>query len=162
MEQLAWLLGTVGFGAGLAGAMTGGLLLNRLGRMRALQLFLCGNALSILCYAWLASQAANWHLLQLACALEHFTSGMATVALFAEMMYHCRPHYEATDYTLQASLLVLLTIIASSLSGFVAHALGYTAFFLLCAGLTLGGLLPLRHYLQRAGLAQHAALPVRA
>jgi predicted MFS family arabinose efflux permease len=70
-------------------------------------------------------------------ALEHLTSGMATAALFTASMERCRPQHAATDYTLQASLIVLGTGVAAALSGFPAQALGYPAHFALCAALTL-------------------------
>ncbi len=39
--------------------------------------------------------------------LEHFAGGMATVALFTCMMKHCRPGHEGSDYTVQASIVVI-------------------------------------------------------
>lgn len=157
LEELAYLIGTVGFATGLLGSITGGIAINRLGHRLPLRLFLLLNAVSLLAYAWIATTKASYGMLQIACGIEHFTGGMATVALFTEMMYHCRPHHEATDYTLQSCLVVLVNIIAASVSGFLAHALGYTTLFLLCAGLTLA-VLPLvlryqgrRHLLGAAG-----------
>jgi predicted MFS family arabinose efflux permease len=72
-------------------------------------------------------------LVQVICGIEHFTGGMATVALFTEMMYHCRSNHEATDYTLQACIVVFVNIIASAISGFIAQRFGYSLLFLVCA-----------------------------
>ncbi|WP_338844980.1 MFS transporter [Massilia sp. W12] len=148
LADLALLLGTVGFGAGLAGSICGGLLLNRLGRALALRLFLGLTGLSIASWSWLALARPGIGWLQAACALEHFSAGMATTALFAEMMRHCRSHWEATDYTLQASLVVMLTIAAAALSGFLAQAMGYAAFFILCSACSLLAFWPLTAYLR--------------
>ena len=49
--------------------------------------------------------------------VEHFASGMATAALFTAMMDWSRPSASGTDYTVQASAVVIATGIASTLSG---------------------------------------------
>ncbi len=146
LEELAWLIGTVGFATGLLGSLVGGLIINRLGHRLSLRLFLVLNALSLLTYAWIALRPASQLMLQVACGLEHFTGGMATVALFTDMMYHCRARHEATDYTLQACLVVLINIIGASLSGFLAHTLGYVGLFLLCAAISFAVLPVLMAY----------------
>ena len=147
LQDLAYLIGTVGFAAGLFGSLAGGLLLNRLGQRLSLRLFLLLNASAILAYALIAQiNQASQFTLQLVCALEHFTAGMATVALFSEMMYHCRPQHEASDYTMQACLVVLMTILGAAISGFLAKALGYAGFFILCACLTIAVLPVLSAY----------------
>lgn len=152
LEELAWLIGSVGFTTGLLGSLAGGLTINWLGHRLALRLFLVLNALSLLTYAFIAMRPASHWMLQVACGVEHFTGGMATVALFTEMMYHCRARHEATDYTLQASMVVLINIIGASLSGFLAHALGYTTLFLLCSAISFAVLPVLMAYQSRRHL----------
>jgi hypothetical protein len=66
---------------------------------------------------------------------------MATVALFTEMMRHCRPGSEGNDYTVQASIVVLATGAAQSTSGFIAEPLGYTVHYAACTGLAVIGAL---------------------
>lgn len=149
LDELAWLIGTIGFGTGLLGSMVSGLLINRLGTARTLRWFLAANGLSLFSWAWVAQYHPQGIWLQLACAIEHFTGGMATVALFSEMMAHCRARHEATDYTLQACLVVLVNIVGASISGFVAQAVGYTHLFWLCGMLSLL-VLPLLARYQRA------------
>ena len=142
LEELAYLIGTIGFGTALLGSMIGGIAINRLGHRLTLRLFLLFNGVALLAYAFIAASPASHLTLQIACGIEHFSGGMATVALFTEMMYHCRPRHEATDYTLQSCLTIFINVLAASLSGFVAQITGYTALFLLCAGLTFA-MLPL-------------------
>ena len=150
LDQLAWLIGTIGFGAGLLGALVSGLLINWLGTARALRWFLAANGLSLFTWAAIAQYHPGGIWLPLACGIEHFTGGMATVALFSEMMAHCRPRHEATDYTLQASLVVLVNILGAGISGFLAQAFGYKHLFLLCGLLCLMVLpLLLRYQRQR-------------
>ncbi len=157
IEDIAYLVGTIGFTAGLLGALLGGAVINLIGHRLALRLFLAINALAILAYAWVAAgQFSRPSLsplsLKFACAFEHFAGGMATVALFTEMMYHCRPHHEATDYTFQACLVVLVGILGSVLSGFIAQGYGYSLFFTFCAALTLAALPMVIWYQTRADL----------
>ncbi len=142
LAELAFLIGTVGFGAGLLGSLCGALIISRIGHRLALRGFLLFNGITLLTYAWIAAHPASHLTLQIACGIEHFSGGMATVALFTEMMYHCRPRHEATDYTLQSCLTILISISAGALSGFIAQKIGYTALFVLCACITFS-ILPL-------------------
>ncbi|MFP2907780.1 MFS transporter, partial [Pyxidicoccus sp. 3LFB2] len=84
---------------------------------------------------------ASLSLLTAVCAVEHVASGMATAAVFTAMMDACRPGHAATDYTVQASLVVLATGAAAAVSGFSAAALGYSAHFALAAALCVAGTL---------------------
>ena len=69
--------------------------------------------------------------------LEHFGVGTATAALFTAMMDWCDARSSATDYTVQASAVVIATGGAATLSGFVAENLGYSGHFLLSGVLSL-------------------------
>lgn len=146
-DDIAWLLGIVGFVMGFAGSLLGGALVNRLGRRRALLTFGLLQALVVGGYALLALPLARGLLLptpDLAwldprlrvsyavvglCGLEFLGSGLATAALFTAMMDVCRPATAATDYTLQASVVVVATLLASSLSGFIASRIDYLGLF---------------------------------
>jgi len=125
--EVGILLGQVGFGAGLAGALLGGLLVPKLGRGRALVLF------GALQGAGIAGYALPDVPLELAIGFEHLAGGMATAVLFTCMMDACRPGLEATDYALQASLVVVATGAGAGLSGMIADALGYAGCFTLAA-----------------------------
>jgi MFS transporter, PAT family, beta-lactamase induction signal transducer AmpG len=136
LEDLAWTSGLLGSAAGLCGALFGGWATGRIGRRPALVGFGVVQAAGIaLCVVpAVTGQGAG------AClVVEHVTSGMATAALFTKMMDKCRPGLEATDYTLQASVVVLATGVAGSLSGTLADAVGYGPHFALCALLALIG-----------------------
>jgi PAT family beta-lactamase induction signal transducer AmpG len=141
LGEIGKLLGTVGFTAGLAGALVGGALLTWLGRKNALLWFGGLQALTVAGYAYAAHGPAGRALLYGICAAEHFAGGLATVALFTSMMDWCRPGSNATDYTVQASAVVIATGVASSASGFSAQALGYFGHFVAAAILAAGTLL---------------------
>lgn len=129
------LVGSVGFVAGLLGAAAGGALVNRLGRRRALLAFGALQALTVAGYAVVAAGEAARPALALVCAAEHFAGGMATAALFTCMMDWSRPGASASDYTVQASAVVIATGAAASLAGVSAQALGYFDHFVLATAL---------------------------
>jgi MFS family permease len=144
LSELGWLLGTVGFVAGLAGALAGGALVNRVGRRRALVGFGLLQAAAVAGYAAAALAGPARGVLSLLCGLEHFAGGMATAALFTCMMDWCAPESAAADYTVQASAVVIATGAASALAGFSAQALGYAGHFALAAALALGSVAVVR------------------
>ena len=127
LAELGVLLGTVGFGAGLLGALLGGLAVQRFGSGRALVQLGVLQALSLACYC-LAPPTLGLGIYA-AVVFEHLATGMATAALFAAMMGRCRPAHAGTDYTLQASVVVLASGGAAALGGMLAQGLGYTATF---------------------------------
>ena len=71
---------------------------------------------------------------------DTFFGSMATTALFTMMMDQCRPGNAGTDYTLQASVIVVAVTLVSSVSGISAEALGYVGHFTLTAVLAAVGL----------------------
>jgi predicted MFS family arabinose efflux permease len=135
LTEIGWMLGAVAFTAGLLGAATGGALVGRLGYPRALLGFGVFQAGAVLLYALCAGKEASVPMLALACAVEHLASGMATAALFTAMMDACRPEHAATDYTVQACVVVVASGLAATVSGFSAHALGYAWHFVVAAAL---------------------------
>lgn len=135
LGDIAWVTGTVGFVAGMAGALFGGACVPRLGRLRALIVFGIGQVITILGYAYLAFGSPTFVELYAWSGVEHFASGAATAALFTAMMDWSRPAASGTDYTVQASAVVIATGAASALGGVSAQALGYGPHFLVSAAL---------------------------
>jgi len=140
LADVGWLLGTVGFVAGLVGALLGGILVNRLGRKQALVWFGLLQALTVGFYALLAAGKLGAFALYLLCGGEHFAGGMATAALFTCMMDWCSPKTSATDYTVQASAVVMATGGAAALSGVSADILGYVGHFSLATALAFASI----------------------
>lgn len=131
LSDIGAMLGIVGFGAVLIGGLTGGALVNILGRRKALIVFGVGQAAAVAGYAYMASHSVGRGFAYTVCAAEHFTSGMANAGLFTCMMDWSSRETGATDYTLQASAVVIASGLASSLSGFSAGRFGYTSHFAL-------------------------------
>ncbi len=159
LADVGWLLGTVGFVSGLLGALAGGALVGRFERKRALLGFGALQALTVAGYCWLALSPLRLDALYLLCSAEHFASGMATAALFTCMMDWCSSEASATDYTVQASGVVIATGAASALGGLSAQAAGYGNHFALATVLAVLALV-LAHFAypdaERAGLLREA------
>ena len=102
------------------------------------------QAASVAGYAYLALSKPGQPALYVVAAAEHFAGGMATAALFTCMMDWCGSDSSATDYTVQASTVVVATAGASAASGFSAQAFGYFAHFFLATVLALGAVVAVR------------------
>ena len=148
------LLGQVGFGAGLFGALLGGGLVRELGRGRSLVSFGVLQAIGIAAYALPVP-------LPLAIGFEHLAGGMATAALFTCMMDACRPELAATDYAVQASLVVIATGFGAALSGVLAEAAGYAGCFAIAAAVALAGVALAESLRRHGALVLPAGGPLR-
>ncbi|MCG8316557.1 MAG: MFS transporter [Pseudomonadales bacterium] len=143
LATIGWLSGGLGIVAGIIGAIVGGLLIPRIGRVRALVAFGLIQALSFVGYG-----ALVWFIdptiqaIAVVSTFEHFTGGLATVALFTAMMDACRPQTAGTDYTIQASIQVCVGGGLHAISGFVAAAFGYGIHFLIASGMGILVLFP--------------------
>ena len=138
LRDVGLVIGLAGSIAGLVGALVGGAVAGALGRRPALLLFCSLQAAAVGGYALLAaapSMTGFW----VASTAEHLLGGMATAALFTAMMDTCRPGHEASDYTIQASAVVVATGGAAALSGYSAHAIGYGPHVLASTALCLAG-----------------------
>ena len=129
LADLGILLGMAGFTAGMLGALLGGLAVQRWGRRPALLRLGLLQAIAVATFALLPARPdASYYVVVV---FEHLASGMATAALFTLMMDRCRPEHGGTDYTLQASLVVLATGAAGALGGALAQVVGYQATFVI-------------------------------
>lgn len=152
LTDIGLMSGTVGAASGVLGALIGGLVLLRVGHRNALLLFGFLQAIGLLAYTLVAAGLDDLALLFGLVAFEQFADGLSTVALFTIMMDVCRRDHPASDYTLQASLLVVATGVARLLSGFLAEEIGYGMLFTLAGGLTVAALLPVVFYFREQRL----------
>ena len=139
VEDIGLLVGTLGSLGGMIGALLGGLLARR-GRLLAL--IVCGlvHAALMAGYAWGVGDV-DVDVVAGLLIVEHLTGGMATVALFTAMMDASDPKTGATDYTVQASVVVFASGLASAVSGVSAQQAGYAVHFVISGGLCLLGTL---------------------
>jgi MFS transporter, PAT family, beta-lactamase induction signal transducer AmpG len=141
LGDIGWILGTWGSVAGLVGALVGGWAVPRLGRRRALLGFGVVQVIAVGGYLLPALGIGGYPGLLAVVVADTFFGSCATAALFTLMMDACRPQHAATDYTLQASVVVIAVGVTSSFSGYLAQHLGYAGHFALTAALSALALL---------------------
>jgi hypothetical protein len=141
VDDIGRIAGIYGSVAGMAGAMLGGVVARR-SRLGAL--VVCGlvHAVLMLAYAWPAAVPNLDHsVTTVLFVVEHLTGGMATVALFTAMMDATRRSSGASDYTAQASVVVVASGVGASLSGVLADVVGYELHFIDAGALCIVGTL---------------------
>jgi MFS transporter, PAT family, beta-lactamase induction signal transducer AmpG len=129
LEAIGRLTGIVGSTAGIAGAMLGGILVTKIGRRRSLVLFGLTQALAVSGYIYLAAAPPSDFALYAICTIETFASGAATATLFTCMMDWSERFSSGTDYTTQASTVVIAQLGFATLGGYSAQAFGYATHF---------------------------------
>jgi MFS family permease len=149
-ETIALMKGTVGSSTSLLGALLGGWFTYRVGRRLALLATGIGQAIAFIPY-WLVSLGIGGiPLLWGATIVEGIVSTMATVALFTLMMDAADPEHAGTDYTLLASVYVLVGSVGQFTAALIADHSGYPAMFAIGIVLTVLGTLTLVFALDRS------------
>lgn len=128
-EAIALMKGTVGSATSLLGAVIGGWLAFSAGRRTAVLTSGVAQAASFTLYIVAAMGMGGVTLLWVATIFEGIIGTMATVALFTLMMDASDPEHAGTDYTLFASLVVLMGPIGNFSGAAVADAVGYAPAF---------------------------------
>lgn len=120
----------VGVFAALVGAGVGAFLIERYGNARMFLLFVILQILSFLGYAVLlflksrGYMVEKWHFYAVN-AYEECISAMSLVALLSIIMQYCRKQYAGTDFTIQVSIMTMISGVLYSFSGVLAEKLGY-------------------------------------
>lgn len=128
-EAIALLKGTVGSATSLFGAALGGWLAFSAKRRTAVLFSGVAQAASYTLYIAAALDVGGLKLLWIATICEGIIGTMATVALFTLMMDASDPQHAGTDYTLFASLVVLMGFIGNLVGGRLADMTGYATAF---------------------------------
>lgn len=123
LSQIADVTKVFGLMGTLFGIFLGGILVARIGLLRAL--FMAGlcTALTNLTYSWLALSQGDYSIFILAVVSDNFTSGLVTVAFVAYLSSLCNIAFTATQYALLASLGNLARIWFSASSGWMVDQL---------------------------------------
>lgn len=138
-------IGTVvkffGFWATIAGTLTGGILMLRLGIIRSLWVFGFLQAISTAGFAALAHIGYSITALSAVIAFENLSSGMGTAAYMAFMASITDKRFTATQYALLTSVMGIPRVLASAPTGFLAKNLGWESFFIACTLIAIPGML---------------------
>jgi MFS transporter, PAT family, beta-lactamase induction signal transducer AmpG len=147
--ELANIGKVYGFAASLAGLALGGVVVLRLGVMRAL--LVCGvlQMLSNLMYALQVCAGHNLVALAFTIGIENLTGGMGSAAFVAYLSGLCNIAFTATQYALLSSLAAVGRTTLSASGGALADALGWTPFFMLSTTACLPGLALLAWIMRR-------------
>lgn len=148
-EAIALMKGTVGSATSLFGALIGGWLAFSTGRRTAVLVSGVAQAASFTLYVAAAMGIGGVGLLWVATICEGVIGTMATVALFTLMMDASDPDHAGTDYTLFASLVVLMNAIGNFSGAALADATGYAPAFTVGSILALLGTLAVVSILDR-------------
>ena len=144
--DLAVVAKTFGIIAIIGGGLAGGILLLRIGLLRALWIFGILQAGSTLAFSALASVGHNYYVLVATVAFENFTSGMGASAFIAFMASLCNRKFTATQYALLSSLMGIPRVIVASPTGYLAEWFGWVHFFIFCTLSAIPGLIFLFRY----------------
>ncbi|NEZ61551.1 MFS transporter [Leptolyngbyaceae cyanobacterium CCMR0082] len=129
LADIGWLLGVVGNGASIAGAVVSGLLVVPMGRKRSLIFFGGVQAIAILTYLLPASGISHQLVLHFVTIVTGFASGATFTVSSTVMMDKSQLAAPGTDYTAQTSIVYLGSFMAAGMSGVVASAIGYQGVF---------------------------------
>lgn len=150
---------TVGTAGLLLGAFVGGALTLKAGLYRALWIIGGLQAGSTACFILLAHAGHDRAWLSTVIAFENFAIGMGSAALIAFMAALTNRQFTATQFALLSTLATLPRSLLSAPSGFMAAALGWPQFYLVCTLLAIPGLLMLplvRHWFGEPPAAEPA------
>jgi PAT family beta-lactamase induction signal transducer AmpG len=143
-------LGTIykGFGmaATIAGALMGGAIMSRWPLKRSLFVFGVLQGVSILTFILLEFTGRQIWALAVVIGIENFCGGMGTSAYTAFLMGLCNRKFTATQYAFLSSLMAVGRYVTGAPTGYLADAVGWVMFFVICTVMALPGLLLLFRY----------------
>ncbi len=142
-------LGPCILGGTMAGISAGGLLVARWGVARGLIATGLFQMAAMALYVWLAVAPGDHWLLFTTTTVEAFAQGCATAAFLAYLSGLCSTAHTATQFAVLTSVAPLASNTVGSVSGFLAEAVGWPAFYALAMLASLPGMLLMLHILGR-------------
>jgi MFS transporter, PAT family, beta-lactamase induction signal transducer AmpG len=142
LKQIAAVVKAFGLVASIAGVLVGGLIVARVGVLRALAVGSIMMMISNLGFAALAATSSP-DLVFLACvnSFDNIAYNVHGTSLLAFLASLTNARYTATQYAVLSSIYALPGKLLMGGSGFVVDAIGYPGFFTYTASLSLLGLL---------------------
>jgi MFS transporter, PAT family, beta-lactamase induction signal transducer AmpG len=160
--EIASITKVFGMAAAMAGVFLGGLLVARVGVMRALFIGGVAQMLSVLMYIVQFRAGHDLPVLALTIAAENVTGGIGSAAFVAYLSGLCSLAFTATQYALLSALASVARIVLASSGGWLADRFGWTEFFLIATVACLPGLILLLWLARRGGLAAPPESPALA
>ena len=113
---------------------------------RSLFVFGVLQGVSILTFILLEFTGRELWALAVVIGIENFCGGMGTSAYTAFLMGLCNRKFTATQYALLSSLMAVGRYVTGAPTGYLADAVGWLMFFVICTALAMPGLLLLLRY----------------
>lgn len=135
-----------GMAATIAGALVGGAIMSKWSLKRSLMVFGVLQGVSTLVFIMLEFTGRKLWALAVVIGTENFCGGMGTSAYTALLMGLCNKKFTATQYALLSSLMAVGRFVTGAPTGYLADAVGWVMFFVICTALALPGLLLLLRY----------------
>ncbi|WP_149538394.1 AmpG family muropeptide MFS transporter [Siccirubricoccus phaeus] len=139
-EDVASVATVFGMAATIAGALSGGWLVGRIGTGRALVVTGLGQMLSNLMYLALVGGGRDMPMLFAQVGVESFTDGLADAAFLTYLSGLTSRAFTATQYALLSSLAAVPLRTLGASSGWLAESLGWAGFFVLTTAAALPAL----------------------
>lgn len=159
MAEIGVISKSYGMVMTVLGGILGGVLVARLGILRALMI--CGilQAASNPVFALQAWVGYSVPMLTATISVENFTGGMATTAFVAYLSSLCNVAYTATQYALLSSFMGFARTIFASGGGWLADNVDWVSYFLLTTVAAVPGLVLLAVLIRRYPPAEPAPSP---
>ncbi|WP_261641478.1 muropeptide MFS transporter AmpG [Erwinia mallotivora] len=132
---------TLGLSATILGALTGGVLMQRMSLFRALMLFGILQAVSNLAYWGLSVSDKHLYSMAAAVFVENLCGGMGTAAFVALLMTLCNKSFSATQFALLSALSAVGRVYVGPLAGWLVEAWGWSNFYAFSVLAALPGLM---------------------
>ena len=139
--EIASISKVFGVIATVVGTLAGGVLVARLGVLKALVVGGILQAVTNLLFALLAVIGRDLTMLTVAIGADNFTGGLGSAAFVAYLSSLCNRAFTATQYALLTSLMAAGRTILSSGGGWLADRTDWASFFVLTTLLAIPGLL---------------------
>ena len=138
-SQIGLALGIIAPTSVLLGAIVAGHFINRLGRIRSLLVFGLLQVISALGYMLLSIYSDQPTMITIIpfIMVDHFISGLVTVALFSSMMDWSRKNQPGSDYTCMDCMGVFAMMFGAGISYYIAAKWGYSTCFIIALPLTV-------------------------
>lgn len=125
--------GMIGVAASFGTTLAGGWLISRYGLRRCIWPFVIAQNILNLLYMWVGlverPDALSPTILGGVIAIEHAGAGLGTAVFMVFLMRACDPDYKAGHMAILTALMSVSFTIAGVLSGYLAEALGFSAYF---------------------------------
>jgi len=161
-SEIAAVSKVFGFAMTIAGGIIGGVLVAKLGVMRALLYAGILQCVANLAFAWQAMMGHSVEALVITISIENLTAGMATTPFVAYLAGLCNVAYTATQFALLTSLMNFGRIVLASGGGWLADNMDWVSYFVLTTFAAVPGLMILVWLMRRypVGETAEAAAPV--